>query len=1243
MKAKLPYWMLCWNLNVCLVIFCSIMNGHLSAQTNNKQQPKACEHSQLNPLFHWQEVNAYLATKLNISATEAAYFIKYLSINKQLGYTEEELLKRAQAGEIDETNATRYWLDKANAYADLYTNQHDSKEYTEFISGQKKLNQAPIPYTGGADCNNLDFSNGTTSGWQGTWNSTGAQDPANNWYGLNSTIGLNSSPAFNNVNYVHQLCTAGMDRNVPLKRVPPNHTYSLRLGNDSASRSSTGAYNHQTISNTFTVTAQNNSLLYWYAVVFDQSQGVAHQATEQPYLKIRMFVGTTEISCAHYDVNCTSAATIGGFQYQAPYSTYSPNLAYESYYKDWTPVMIPLINYIGQKVTITFETSDCNAIRHFGYAYLTTDCAPYNLILSTPFPCSGGTATLSAPLGAATYLWSGPGIVGPNNTSSITINSAGHYSVSMTTLGSQGANCTFTLDTTIIASGSTPFASFTTGSNACLSVPTTFTNTSTGAPVSWKWTFGDGQSDNINKDPVHTYTSPGTYTVILFTTNAGGCTDSASHTVIVYPSPIPDFTSSTVCEGHATVFDNTASSIAAPDKITSYNWDFGDQQTFSGTNPLHTYNAYGTYSVTLTVLSNHNCSSTITHNVIVNGKPIIDFTSNNNTCLSVPTTFTSTATPALSNWNWDFGDGTTDALNQHPVHTYSSPGTFTVSLIATVPGGCSDTAIHTITIHPNPVANFTATTPCEGAASSFNSSTSSIASPDHIVFYNWTFGDNQNFSGPNPIHTYGHCGVYPVNLVLVSNYNCTSTYSDTARVNCNPIADFSVSSVCIGKNTVFKDLSSSSDGTISSWCWDLDGNPATCELQNLPGPLSYIVPVAGTQLITLTVTSSRNCKAMVTHPLRVYPKPVANFSCPAVCAGSISVFKDQTTIASGSISNWNWNFNNSSIPNTTVPSPSIVFPVTGQQLVQLSVTSDHGCLDDTIIPVIIYPNPVPLLTVDDPDGCPVHHANFSGSVTPGSVDHTNSIVKWQWDMDNDGDFDYTHVYLSGSNTDSADYNYNNPDHLQPVHYSVSLTVTSDKGCTGKITTGDSFITVFPTPVAEFSITSSDASSEFSFSDQAVGATSYSWNFGDPFVHDPLLNVSVKVNPKHIYEDETPYKYLVTQWVMNKYGCRDSITHPVETIPFWTFYIPNAFTPNNDGHNEGFRGKGMNINSYNLWIFDRWGNRIFYSDNLDENWDGRVQGQNSGETVQQDVYVWKVKFKDVFNKTHERTGTVTVVK
>ena len=1220
-------------------LFSIITTICLQAQTR-LNRPLHEDASAAGKYYHWDEVQLELMRQTGTSPEEARSFIKYLSATNKL-YDKAEFLKQVSSGEISENNSQQYWATKTTTYSQLYNQLHNSAEYNNFITNQKTLNTPPIPYTGGASCNNLDFSTGTTAGWTGTWNSDGSQDPNNNWYGLNSTVGLNSSATFNDINAVHQLCTAGMDRNAPINRTPPNHTYSLRLGNDSASYSAAGSYNHQTISNTFVVTPQNNNLTYWYAVVFDQTQGSPHLINEQPYFKIRMFTGNTEIICAQYDVNCTSAATIGGFQNSAPY-TYSPTLGYEAVYKDWTPVLIPLLNYVGQTVTITFETSDCNAARHFGYAYLAVDCAPYQLIMSTPFPCAGGTATLTAPAGAATYQWTGPGIVGASNTPAVTINSAGNYAVTMTTFGSQGAVCSFTLDTLITSQTSSPFANFTTSPNACLSAPTSFSNTSTGAPVSWNWAFGDGQTDNQNLNPVHTYTAPGTYTITLLATDAGGCSDTATQVVEVYPMPVVSFTSSLVCEGNPIVFDNTATTIAAPDNIVSLNWDFGNSQTYTGANPQHVFSPCGTYPVTLTATSNHNCSSSATNNVIVNCQPTVDFINTNNICFGPPINFTSTSSATQAGWNWNFGDGGSDLVNQNPVHTYQNPGSYNVSLIVTAPGGCADTAIHTVTIHPIPVANFSANIVCEGSSTIFNNSLCSIAPPDNIVFYNWTMGNNQTINGSDPHYTYTNCGTYPVSLVVVSNNNCTSTFTDTITVNCGPTANFSAPPVCYGSNTVFTDLSSVSSGNINSWCWDLDGNPATCELPNSPGPFQVVLPTTIAQNVTLTISSSGGCSDTIVQTVTVFPFPVADFSCPAVCAGTSSQLNNLSTISSGTIVAWAWNFNNVLVPNSTLQSPAVLFPVTGQQQVQLTATSDKGCAADTVLPVFINPNPVPLIAVDDPDGCPVHLAAFSGSVTPASVSHANSIVKWQWDMDSNGTNEFSHTYLPGKDTDAASYNYNNTQYDVPKYYGITLTVTSDSGCVGKVSTAGTFITVFPVPVAGFSVSSSDISPQFYFSNQSLGATSWFWNFGDVFVANPQQNSSSAFEPSHYYENEMPYTYLVSQWVSNKYGCKDSVVHPVEIIPIWTFYIPNAFTPNSDGHNEGFRGTGININTYNLWIFDRWGNMIFYSEDLDQYWDGKVQAK-SGEIVQEDVYVWKVKFRDVFGGRHEKAGTVTVVK
>ena len=115
----------------------------------------------------------------------------------------------------------------------------------------------------------------------------------------------------------------------------------------------------------------------------------------------------------------------GGFQ------TIGINADAEAIYKNWVPIYIPLIDLINEEVTIQFESCDCAKGGHFGYAYVAVDCNPFEAITTSPFICGSNTAQLTAPAGSNTYLWTGPGIVPPNNTQTITVNQPGKYSVRM--------------------------------------------------------------------------------------------------------------------------------------------------------------------------------------------------------------------------------------------------------------------------------------------------------------------------------------------------------------------------------------------------------------------------------------------------------------------------------------------------------------------------------------------------------------------------------------------------------------------------------------------------------------------------------------------------------------------------------------------------------------------------------------------------------------------------------------------
>ena len=128
---------------------------------------------------------------------------------------------------------------------------------------------------------------------------------------------------------------------------------------------------------------------------------------------------------------------------------------------------------------------------------------------------------------------------------------------------------------------------------------------------------------------------------------------------------------------------------------------------------------------------------------------------------------------------------------------------------------------------------------------------------------------------------------------------------------------------------------------------------------------------------------------------------------------------------------------------------------------------------------------------------------------------------------------------------------------------------------------------------------------------------------------------------HAYPNVFAATYTATLTVQNIFGCTSTVSHPIIIDPEFTFFIPNAFSPNGDGVNDFFYGKGVGIAKYELFVFDRWGNLIFAADDINNSWDGKAN--HGSEIAQQDVYVWKVKLTDVFGKKHNYIGTVTIVK
>ncbi|MFZ4401849.1 MAG: gliding motility-associated C-terminal domain-containing protein [Bacteroidales bacterium] len=169
------------------------------------------------------------------------------------------------------------------------------------------------------------------------------------------------------------------------------------------------------------------------------------------------------------------------------------------------------------------------------------------------------------------------------------------------------------------------------------------------------------------------------------------------------------------------------------------------------------------------------------------------------------------------------------------------------------------------------------------------------------------------------------------------------------------------------------------------------------------------------------------------------------------------------------------------------------------------------------------------------------------------------------------------------------------------------------------------IIAYPNPVSVFDPT-------VHFYDAANGSYNYFWSLGD-------ASTSIQSNFFHTYSDQDTGRYLVNVIVENTYGCIDTANLWVIVRPDGTFYIPNSFTPNNDGMNDVFKVYGMGIKDFEMYIYDRWGKMIYTSTNINEGWDGKIKNILAPDGT----YAYTIIYKDNIGIKHARSGTISLIK
>ena len=846
---------------------------------------------------------------------------------------------------------------------------------------------------------------------------------------------------------------------------------------------------------------------------------------------------------------------------------------------------------------------------------------------STNASCKGGSATVFAVGGVAPYSYSWQ----PGGQTTVTVNNlaAGTYTYTVTDPFCHTYQDTITVNQipplTLTPGLINVVSPGVVSNESCpnsLDGSVTVSAAGGTGPYLYSW-----NTNPVQYSQTATGLSEGIYLATVI--DADTCTDTVSVVITRNPAPIAVFGSTKVCNGNATQFIDSSTTTFGV--IDSWAWDFGDGSIDSAQNPSPIYANAGNYSATLIVNNNFGCADTITKPVQVYFNPLAGF-SFNDVCFGDSMHFTNTSSvdpsTSIAKYLWVFGDGSATSNLQNPNHYYSIAGTYSVSLVTTTIDSCSDAITKTVNAFDAPTSAFTFSNTCLLDSAKFtNSSLNPVMGS--IANWSWDFGDSSSLNTTvwSPNHLYAPPGNYLVTLIThSSNLGCPDTLKDSITVFPMPVANFVFANVCLNQTMDFNDSSSVSSGTIASWSWDFGDNTTSDANQN-PNHL-YTNP--GTYTVSLIVTTNNGCKDTITKNVVVHPLPAALFSTVNVCDGSTVTFNDLSNIPStDTIHTWTWNYGDSS-PSSVDTNTSHLYAAAGTYSVQLLVISNFGCTDFITKISIVNPNPIPMFIADDTIGCEPLCINFQNL----SSILTGNNTQWLWNV---GDGSPT------INSENPNHCYSNDFVYSPNFFNVTLTVTSDSGCVSTISK-PGYITVYPNPNAGFTVqpqTTTITDPLISITDLSTGANYWNWNFGDgsaPLTTGSDTSTVSNLSP-HTYADTGIY--IITLITTTKYGCVSTAFENITIEPDFIFYVPNAFTPDGDGINDSFTGKGIFIKEFQMSIFDRWGNMIFFTEDINKPWDGKAN--HGADIAQGDVYVYSIKVTDYKRGKHSYKGIVTLVR
>lgn len=401
---------------------------------------------------------------------------------------------------------------------------------------------------------------------------------------------------------------------------------------------------------------------------------------------------------------------------------------------------------------------------------------------------------------------------------------------------------------------------------------------------------------------------------------------------------------------------------------------------------------------------------------------------------------------------------------------------------------------------------------------------------------------------------------------------------------------------------------------IDEYEWEFDINGSSVTSSQWSPTINF--PGIGEYDGTLILNPGTECGDTAYIHVNIFPAIEADFTFDYdTCVAGPVQFTDLSTTGSCCITDWNWEFGDGDF--STTQNPAHVYMDPGDIPVRLTVRDTNQCEDVIIKPIQYFP--APALIVIAPNsffGCEPADIFFDNLSFP--IDTTYDIV-WNFGDGETGD------------DISPWHTYNDPG-----LYTVDVSITSPIGCEVS-ETFPNLIQIEPSPTAGFTFYPEELSilePEVSFTDESQGAASIYWTFGDG-------GFSSIWNPTHTYQDTGVV--AVTQIVTHLSGCQDTLIQYLDIKPEVRYFLPNAFTPNNDSVNEFYKGVGIleGATGFNFSIWNRWGELVFETNDPDQGWNGTKF--NTGKPAPAGVYIVLAKFRGPRGQLFEYKGFATLIR